>query len=276
MTKVTGGCHSNTWISCFSSEMPLKDMYIRECMLSLFSHVQLFVTLWTVVHWLFCPGDSPGKNTGVGCHALLQGIFPNQGSNLCLLCLLHWQLRFFLPLTPPGKLQGHIHFPINQTKTLPGSPSHHTIKEMSLDLLELQTPMHIKTHSVPHLFHSQDDSSVTEKMFQITCSGSVDGLTKCRWQIFMLMSLSLGVKKSSSEGGDFRTVPCPCITWQLQAKDCSHLGLFEDDVNWRAFPNMSMILILFHKAFQSVHRLWTSSYLRWLSRGGKCEKLINS
>ena len=27
------------------------------------------------------PGDSPGKNTGVGCHALLQGIFPTQGLN---------------------------------------------------------------------------------------------------------------------------------------------------------------------------------------------------
>ena len=26
-------------------------------------------------------GDSPGKNTGVGCHALLQGIFQTQGSN---------------------------------------------------------------------------------------------------------------------------------------------------------------------------------------------------
>jgi len=26
-------------------------------------------------------GDSPGKNTGVGCHALLQGIFPMQGWN---------------------------------------------------------------------------------------------------------------------------------------------------------------------------------------------------
>ena len=26
-------------------------------------------------------GDSPGKNTGVGCHSLLQGIFPTQGSN---------------------------------------------------------------------------------------------------------------------------------------------------------------------------------------------------
>ena len=32
-------------------------------------------------------GDSPGKNTGVGCHALLQGIFLNQGLNLCLSCL---------------------------------------------------------------------------------------------------------------------------------------------------------------------------------------------
>ena len=30
------------------------------------------------------PWDSPGKNTGVGCHALFQGIFPTQGSNLPL------------------------------------------------------------------------------------------------------------------------------------------------------------------------------------------------
>ena len=33
----------------------------------------------------------PDTNTGVSSHSLLQGIFPNQGSNLCLLCLLHWQ-----------------------------------------------------------------------------------------------------------------------------------------------------------------------------------------
>ena len=30
---------------------------------------------------LLCPWDSPGKRTGVGCHALLQGIFPTQGLN---------------------------------------------------------------------------------------------------------------------------------------------------------------------------------------------------
>ena len=34
-------------------------------------------------------GDSAGKNSGVGCHALLQGIFPTQGSNPRLSGLLH-------------------------------------------------------------------------------------------------------------------------------------------------------------------------------------------
>ena len=46
-----------------------------------------------------CPWDFPGKNTGVGCHFLLQRIFPTQGSNPCLLCLLHWQVDS-LPLVP--------------------------------------------------------------------------------------------------------------------------------------------------------------------------------
>ena len=51
---------------------------------------------------LLCPCDSPGKNTEVGCHALLQGIFPIQGSNLHFSRLLHWQVGS-LPLVPPGK-----------------------------------------------------------------------------------------------------------------------------------------------------------------------------
>ena len=42
------------------------------------------------------------KNTRVGCHSLLQGIFPIQGLNPCLLYLLHWQTDSFL-LAPPGK-----------------------------------------------------------------------------------------------------------------------------------------------------------------------------
>ena len=48
-------------------------------------------------------GDSLGKNTRGGYYALLHGIFPTQGSNPHLLCLLHRQVGS-LPLGPPGKL----------------------------------------------------------------------------------------------------------------------------------------------------------------------------
>ena len=71
-------------------------------MLGRFSRAWLCETLW-----LFCPWDSPGKNTRVGYHALLQGIFPTQESNPHLLCLLHWQAGS-LPLWPPGKPSGYL------------------------------------------------------------------------------------------------------------------------------------------------------------------------
>ena len=47
---------------------------------------------------LLCQWDSPGKNTGVGCHSLLYSIFPIQGSNLGL---LHCR-QILLPSEPPG------------------------------------------------------------------------------------------------------------------------------------------------------------------------------
>ena len=52
--------------------------------MKLLSHVRLFVTHEPQPTRLLCPWDSPGKSTGVGCHFLLQGIFPTQGSNLGL------------------------------------------------------------------------------------------------------------------------------------------------------------------------------------------------
>ena len=55
----------------------------REKVKSL-SCVQLFATPWTEEHTrlrLFRPWDFPGKNTGMGCHFLLQEIFLTQGLN---------------------------------------------------------------------------------------------------------------------------------------------------------------------------------------------------
>ena len=54
---------------------------------------------------LLHPWDFPGINTGVGCHFLLQGIFPIQGLNQHFLSLLHWQTDS-LPLCHLGRPSG--------------------------------------------------------------------------------------------------------------------------------------------------------------------------
>ena len=54
----------------------------------------------SIAHQFLFPWNSPGKNTGAGCHFHLQ-IFPTQWSKLCLLSLLHWQ-EGSLPLAPRG------------------------------------------------------------------------------------------------------------------------------------------------------------------------------
>ena len=57
--------------------------------LSRFIRVQLFVTLWTVAHQAPLSMGFSRQDTGVGCHALFQGIFLIQGSNPHLLCVFH-------------------------------------------------------------------------------------------------------------------------------------------------------------------------------------------
>ena len=70
----------------------------QPCVGQSLSCVQLSATSRTVAaRLLSVHGDSPGKNTGVGCHAHLQGIFPTQGSNPPELKVDS------LPAEPPGK-----------------------------------------------------------------------------------------------------------------------------------------------------------------------------
>ena len=75
-------------------------LFVFMCVCVL-SHARLFVTLWTVACQASLSWNSPGKNAGVGCHFLLQGIFPTQGSNQHSLSLLHWQ-AYSLPLCHLG------------------------------------------------------------------------------------------------------------------------------------------------------------------------------
>ena len=75
---------------------------------------------------LLCPWDSPGKNAGVGCHTLFQGIVPIQGSNLHLLHLLHWHARA-------------------RTHT-------HTYTEKLVSSLSLSLSIYIHTHTHTHIY----------------------------------------------------------------------------------------------------------------------------
>ena len=114
----TAWISGSSWLMyCWSLAWRILRKYIKNCYFELIVHfipgnMHMYSVpsvmsnpLWP--HGLSLPcssvhGDSPGKNTGVCCRALLQGIFPIQGSNRHLLCLLHWQVGS-LPLTPPGK-----------------------------------------------------------------------------------------------------------------------------------------------------------------------------
>ena len=78
----SGSCHQRKeeWIQDGKSRQhPLESVPSPQYCVKLF---QLYLTLSTQGP---LSGDSPGKNPGVGCHALLQGIFPTQGSNPALM-----------------------------------------------------------------------------------------------------------------------------------------------------------------------------------------------
>ena len=76
---------------------------------------------WTVARQAPCPWDSPGKNTGVGCHFFLQSIFPTPGSNPDLLCLLRWQAES-LPL-PSRKATYILYSLLAAAKSLQSCPT---------------------------------------------------------------------------------------------------------------------------------------------------------
>ena len=90
-----------TWKQPCVSQQMTGQRRRGACMpgLSCFSHGQLFVTLWTVSCQAPLSMGFSRREYWRGLHALLQGIFPTQGSNPWVLHLLHWQADS-LPLTP--------------------------------------------------------------------------------------------------------------------------------------------------------------------------------
>ena len=99
-----------TQVSCiaggfFTSWATREGQHVHVCVLNHFSRAPFCNDPKDYSPPGSSPWDSPGKNTGVGCHALLQGIFPTQAPNLPLLPLLHWQVGSW-PLVP------HVHIDV--------------------------------------------------------------------------------------------------------------------------------------------------------------------
>ena len=74
------------------------DTVLCVCAVCLFARLHLtFCKLLGLQPARFlCPWDFPGKNIEMGCHFLLLEIFHTQGSNLRLLCFLHWRQILYL------------------------------------------------------------------------------------------------------------------------------------------------------------------------------------
>ena len=88
------------WVHTNTHATALGGRWYYYCCCCLVAKLCLtFVTPWTIAHQapVYVPS---GKNTGVGCHFVFQGIFPTQGLNPCL---LHWQ-GDSLPLSQMGSL----------------------------------------------------------------------------------------------------------------------------------------------------------------------------
>ena len=86
------------------SEPQCSQLQIGIIIVRLLSHSVMSDPLWPQAvqpTMLLYPWNFPDNNTGVGCHFLFQGVFPIQGSNPHLLCLLHWQADS-LPLSDLG------------------------------------------------------------------------------------------------------------------------------------------------------------------------------
>ena len=88
------------WKQSVTSSLPCISLFISDCIKFLcfcaqsLSSVSLFATHILQPSRLLRPRDFPGKNTGVGCHSLLQSIFPTRdGTHVsCVPCIGRWIL----------------------------------------------------------------------------------------------------------------------------------------------------------------------------------------
>ena len=115
----TGEWEFGSWSNHFSLQ-PSFPLSFLPCVCCLSWPALCDPTDYSLTGWLLCPWNFPGKSTGVRCHFQLQGIFPTQGPNSYLLCLLHWQVDS-LPLSHLGSPPTYLGHKISKPLPSPAS-----------------------------------------------------------------------------------------------------------------------------------------------------------
>ena len=128
-----------------SRTTPIKPLTSKSAgVLSCFSHVRLFATPWTVACQALLSRDSPGKSTGVGCHALLQ----LQSSSACFDCF-----TFFICQQLGEAGTTYPHSAAGETETQNGGVSYTAINWQSQDKHLVGVPRisiaNISLHGLP-------------------------------------------------------------------------------------------------------------------------------
>ena len=110
-THRTLHCYSQYSLNISSHQMCGGGSHSKQFNISWVSSVLVAQSCLTLCDPMYCSpsgsvvhGDSPGKNTGVGCHSLLQGIFPTQVSRIV------------------GRFSQHLHMGVNVGLSHQGSP----------------------------------------------------------------------------------------------------------------------------------------------------------
>ena len=143
-------------------------------MLSLFNCVRLFATLWATARQAPLSMGFSRQQYWSGLPCPLQGIFPNQGLNPHLLCLLHWEVGS-LPLAPLGQPQWWIHV-INTAKS---ESERWSVVSDSLWPHGLYSPWNSPGQNTGVGSHS-----LLQGIFPT--QGSNPGLPHCRWILYQL------------------------------------------------------------------------------------------
>ena len=216
------------------------DALFLSIMMLLFgrlSRVRVFETPWTVACTrLLSPRDSPGKNTGVGCHFLPQGIFPTQGLKPCLLNSQAQSLLLNYQGSPPSIIVAVVQSPSHvQLFSIQWTTSHQT-----------SVPHHLPGFAQVHVHWISDAIILFSFGLQsLPASGSFP-----MSQLFTLGGPSIGASASAS------VLPKSIQGW-FPLRLTGLLSLLSQGLS-RVFSNT---IIWKHQFFSILLSLWSSSHI---------------